>query len=373
MRVKSYVPLLKLAPILAWFAALFLITKDPVRFFIDLASFYSFYLMLSISLNLEYGCTGIPNFGKVMFFAGGAFVTGALTARLIAPLAGVSGMFLAHYKLYNVIVGTQVSAFFSHRVDVAMATFVLMLVLAAAVGAALGWAASYPAIRLREDYLAMTLIVTGELLRIIARNYDPLICGTIGVSVPDPFYWLSGLPHDLLRTSIMLAIAFSTWALVDALAKSPFGRMIRAIRENELAAESFGKDVIKVRMKVLMVGSAIAGVAGALYAFYSGTVQADDFMPIKTFIVWVMVILGGAGNNKGAALGALTYLALDRTIVLLKGYVSAPFDINNLSYVALGVALILVLMYKPEGLIPEKPFISGTSRRRSRTSDQENP
>ncbi|OYT62269.1 MAG: branched-chain amino acid ABC transporter permease [Thermofilum sp. ex4484_15] len=361
--MKVGLKVLKFLPLPLWFLALVSITRNPIRFFIDLASFYSFYLMLSVSLNLEYGYTGIPNFGKVMFFAGGAFVTGSLTARLIAPLAGVNSMYLANYKLYNVIVGTQVSTFFAQRADIAMLTFLLMLILGAVVGALLGLVASYPAIRLREDYLAMTLIVTGELLRIIARNYDPLICGTIGVFVPDPFRWLTGLYHDLVRTGVMLGIAFSSWAFVEALVRSPFGRMIRAIRENEVVAEAFGKDVTKVRMQVLMVGSAIAGVAGALYAFYAGTVQADDFMPIRTFVVWVMVILGGAGNNAGAALGALTYLALDRTIVILKRYFTTPFDINNLSYIALGLALVLTLMYRPEGLIPEKPIILKRVRR----------
>ncbi len=352
--MRALVNILKYTVPILWILLLFIGTRDPISFFLSILAFYSIYLLLSISLNLEYGFTGIPNFGKVMFYAGGAFVTGALSSRLIAPFIGISWKYLEKFKTYNVIVSTQVSRFFMQRPDVGVSIFVLMLLLGVLIGAFLGLIASYPAIRLREDYLGITLIASGELLRIIARNYDPLIAGTYGVMVPDPFYWLSGISHEIFRVGVMMSIAALTWIMVELLIKSPFGRMIRAIRDNELAAEALGKDVVKVRMKVLMIGSSIAAIAGVLYAFYLGSVQPDDFMPIKSFIVWVMVILGGAGNNKGAALGALLYLSIDRTIITLKNYLLVPFDVNNLAYIIIGCLFILVLMYRPEGLIPEK-------------------
>ena len=138
------------------------------------------------------------------------------------------------------------------------------------------------------------------------------------------------------------------------------GRVVElsAIKPSEFAkniASAMGKDVVRVRMVVLMIGSAIAGLAGALYAFYSGSVHADDYMPIRTFLVWVMVIIGGAGNNLGAALGALVYVTVEKLIMIFKHSIPAPFDINYLSYIILGVILILTLMFRPEGLLPEKP------------------
>jgi len=326
---------------------------DILRLLLDFVALYSIYLILSVSLNLEYGYTGIPNFGKVLFFAGGAFVVGAVTARMLAPLAGVS---LADYKLRNVVVSSQVTSFLSSNPLLSMGVLFSMLVLGALVGAILGWIASYPAIRLREDYLGMTLVVAGEIMRRIALNYDPLICGTLGVAVPSPYSFLRGITLDVFRTGFMFGVAMLVWYLAERLAHSPFGRLLRAVRDNELAAEALGKDVVKVRAIALVVGSGMAGLAGALYAFYTGVVHPNDCVPIRTFVVWVMVIIGGAGNNTGAALGSLIYLGVEKIIAIAKYYVHGiPFEINYVSYIALGIALILLLMFKPEGLVPERP------------------
>ncbi len=336
---------------------------DPLRLLIDFAAFYSIYLILSTSLNLEYGYTGIPNFGKVLFFAGGAFVVGSLTARMLAPLAGVD-LSAMDYKTNNVLVSSLVTSFLSSQPALSLAVLLSMLVLGALVGALLGWLASYPAIRLREDYLAMTLVVAGELLRIVALNYDPLVCGTLGVAVPNPYSFLGGIALDAFRSGFMLCTALVVWLATERLVNSPFGRLLRAVRDNELAAEALGKDVVKVRMTVLVLGSAMAGLAGALYAFYIGIVHPDDYEPIRTFVVWVMVVIGGAGNNLGAAIGALLYLLVDRVIAIAKYYMPPlPFDINYLSYIALGAILVLVLMYKPEGFVPERPPKIGKRKR----------
>lgn len=337
---------------------------DLIRLLLDFAAFYSLYLMLSLSLNLEYGYTGIPNFGKVMFFALGAFVTGSLAARLVAPLAGVD-LSAIDYRLNNVLVGTLVTQYFAAHPHVAVAVLVLMMVLGALIGLAFGWLASYPAIRLREDYLGMTLIVAGELVRVVGRNYDPLIGGTLGVFVPNPFSWMGGVTMDVVRSGFMLSVALLVWLFVGRITASPFGRMMKAIRESELAAEVLGKDVVKTRMMVLMMGSAIAGLAGSLYAFYIGEVHADDFAPIRTFTIWVMVIIGGAGNNLGAAAGALLYLLIDRFLAIVKHQMVVPFDVNYLSYILFGIVLILVLMYSSEGMIPEKPEILAGRKRES--------
>ncbi len=328
---------------------------DPLRFLIDLLSFFAIYLMLSISLNIEYGYTGIPNFGKVLFFAGGAFTVGSLTARLIAPLAGID-LSKIDYRINNVLVGSLVSMFFAKNPAYAIATFILMITLGTLIAALLGFIASYPAIRLKEDYLGITLLVAGELARIIAKNYDPLICGTLGVFVPNPFAWVSGRLQEILRMIVLLSFAAAVWLLTNRLLETPFGRALRALREDEIAAASLGKDVVRLRMTALVLGSAIAGLAGSLYAFYVGSVHADDYTPLRTFIVWVMVILGGSGNNAGAALGAFIYVLSERLVMQYKYYIPAPFDINYLSYVLFGSLLILLLLYKPEGILPEKPI-----------------
>ncbi len=325
---------------------------DPLRFILDLLAFFSIYLMLSISLNLEYGYTGIPNFGKVLFFAGGAFIVGATTTRLLLFFMGLSSK---NYCNFNVLYASEVTNQLASNPILSITIFAAMLLAGAAVGGLLGYVASYPAIRLRETYLGITLLASGELLRIVARNYDPLICGTLGVSVPDVFAWIPVSIKEAVQVAIMLAIALLIWVFVERLARSPFGRLIRAVRDNEIAAESYGKDVVNVRMKILVIGSAIAGIAGVLYALYVRSVHADDFMPLRTFIVWVMVILGGAGNNAGAAVGSFIYVLTERLIMQYKHYIVVPFDVNYVSYIVFGAILILMLMFKPKGLLPEKP------------------
>ena len=333
-----------------------------VRFFIDLLAFFSIYLMLSTSLNLEFGYTGIPNFGKVLFFAGGAYVVGAVTSRLVAYIAGIH---FTDFPSEHVAVATEATKFLSREPLLAISIFIMMIILGAIVGGVLGYIASYPAIRLREDYLGITLLAFGELVRIIARNYDPLICGTLGVSVPSIFSYIpEPETRELVKIGVMIVIAISSWFFVSKITNSPFGRLLRAIRENEEAARSLGKDIERIRMKTLIVGSAIAGIAGALYAFYTGYVQADDFVPIKTFVVWIMVMIGGPGNNLGAIVGAFTYLFIEKFVMFVKSYIEAPFSIVYLAYITLGIILILILMFKPEGMLPERPIRTIDIRRR---------
>jgi len=330
---------------------------ELLSFLLGLAAFYSIYQMLALSLNLEYGYGGLPNFGKVMFFAGGAFVTGALLTRLVALSFGAPPDIVwdvSRFKVYNTLLASQGSSYLASNPPLALALFTLMLLLGAGVGALLGILASYPAIRLREDYLGVTLIVSGELLRVMARNYEPLICGTLGVSVPNLFAW-AGAYSELVKVGNMLLVSAITLLLVNTMVNSPYGRALRAIRDHEAAAASLGKDVALIKIKTLAVGSAIAGAAGSMYAIYLGAVVADEFTPLKTFIVWLMVVMGGAGNNAGACLGALVYIGIDRALTLFKHLIPLPFDVNYLYYIAMGMALILLLMYKPEGILPERP------------------
>ena len=349
-----------------------------MEFICAFLTFYSIYLILSISLNIEYGYTGIPNFGKVMFFGAGAFTVGALTSRLLAPLVGID-LSNTNFKIENIKIAESISkTYLMQRPIESLAVFLGMLALGAIIGGIIGWLASYPAIRLREDYLGMTLVVAGELIRLIAYNYDPLICGTFGVHVPNvfgfikspewtfdvvglgtvknPLVVLGDTVSDIIKAEVMFTIALSVWFLAQRLMNSPFGRLLRAVRDNEVAAEALGKDVAKTRMIALVIGSAMAGLAGSMYAFYTLTVHATDFTPIRTFVVWVMVVLGGAGNNVGAVVGTLIYLVVERGIAMVKQYFPMlPFDINYLSYIIMGALLVLILMYKSEGLIPEKP------------------
>ncbi len=327
---------------------------DPVRFMLDFLAFYAVYLIFSVSTNLEYGYAGIPNLGKVMFFAGGAFTVGALATRIGAYISGVK---IHDFVLENTLVTNKVNEYLAGHPLEAIGLFLILLGIGALVSMFLGYLASYPAIRLRVDYLGITLLVSGEILRYVAKYYDPVVGGTYGTAVPDPFYWLSGRTtlHDATIVAVMMGFAISVWFYVEKLARSPLGRSLRAVRDDELAAEVFGKDIVRVRRYTLMAGSALAGIAGALYAFYVGAVHPDDYTTVKTFIAITMVIIGGVSNNAGAALGSFVYVLVDRLVRQYKYVVHVPFDLNYLAAMMFSVTLLVMLIYRPDGILPEKP------------------
>ncbi|QOJ78065.1 branched-chain amino acid ABC transporter permease [Infirmifilum lucidum] len=333
---------------------------DPLMFILDLGVLYSIYAILAISVEIEYGELGIPNFAKSAMYAIGAFSVGALATRLGVWLTGVA--WEGEFKSTSWIYATMVSERIASSPMLGVVVFVVPLIVAMPLAALLGLLASYPALRLREDYLGITLIAFSELVRVFVRNYEPLLGGTFGAGVPN---FLAFLPVQLRSIALfLLSVAFlaGIWVAYYRLTTSPFGRVLRAIRDNEVAAQSLGRDIVKIRAKVLTLGSVLAAIAGVLYAFYVGSVNPDDFTVMKTFIVILMVVIGGKGNPLGPLVGAGIYIALDRTITFAKQLISLPFDINYFSYIIFGLLLILVVMVRPGGLVPERPPVTVRER-----------
>jgi branched-chain amino acid transport system permease protein len=243
---------------------------------------------------------------------------------------------------------------------------VLSIIGAAFFGGLLGYVASYPAIRLRGDYLAITLLAMGEIIWVIADNWQPLIGGSMGVRIPDPFRWIGSQYRPLAVLLTVLITAAIIFLYLQYLGRSPLGRVLKAMRENELSASVHGKDVVKLRTKTLIVGFAIAAISGALNSLWTVSVSPKDFERVRhTFMPWVMVIIGGAGNNIGAVIGAIIFVTLRELIVFYKYSFEAivPFDVVWLEYLLMGIALVIVLMYRPEGLLPEKPTRTLSERR----------
>lgn len=326
---------------------------EVLAFAVSVGTLYSIYLILSSSMELEYGELGLPSFAKAAFFALGAFAVGSLSVRLGALLAGIA--ITGDFKLVSYQYATLVSRAVASNPTLGIAVFSVPLLVAVPVAATLGVAVSYPALRLREDYLAISMIAFSEILRVIARNYEPLVGGTFGVGVVDFLAWLDSPWRELALLTIALLIGFGAWLIEYWVSTSPLGRVMRAIRDDEVAAQVYGKDVAKIRAQILALGSSMAAVAGVLYAFYSGSVNPDDFTVSKTFIVVLMVALGGRGNPYGPLVGAGIYLLIDRGFTIVKHLIPAPFDLNYLSYVLIGLVLIVLLIKKPGGILPEKP------------------
>jgi len=327
------------------------------RFLIDLSPWIAAYLVISLSLNLEYGFTGIPNFGKVLCVSGGAFLVGALPGQLVVAIYGLADG-LDYFDNHAQIM-PRVNEVLARDPLLAMGLLALTLVFAMGVGAGLGFLSSLPAIRLKEEYLAMTLLAMGEILILIGDNYKHLIGGTLGVFVPSFLGWIPGVTRSYILVAILVSIAVVVFVYVELLTRSPFGRLVKSIRDDELLAQSLGRDVVSVKRKVIILAGALAGLAGAMLALTSGAVNARNYSRANhTFIPWVMVLVGGAANNWGVALGVILFMASARLIDVFKRELEMylPFDVVWLTPLLLSATLLLVMFFRPGGIIRERHF-----------------
>jgi branched-chain amino acid transport system permease protein len=351
-------------------------------FIVDLLAVFAVYLIVNYTLGLEYGKSGIPNFGKVLSIAAGAFVAGSIPGRLLAQIydmyGGIEGIrdpVIADcvtglspqkpqilqgmdYIEDNVVIVTCLNRVLSNDPLASLTVLLFTMLVAAGAGAGLGFIASYPALRLREDYLAMTLLAFGEFLTAIGYYQREIVGGTLGVSTIDPFGWAGGY-RFLTATLFITLMAALVAVYVFFISKSPLGRVLRAMRDQEVAADVLGKDIVALRRNVLMVSSALASVAGALWAFYAGGIIATSYDRVSwTFLPWVMVILGGAGNDLGILLGTGIYWAARKLVDQYKGLLEPilPFSVIWLDRLVFGILLIAILILRPQGVLPEKPI-----------------
>jgi branched-chain amino acid transport system permease protein len=290
---------------------------DPLIYILDIIVFIGIFAIVALSLNLEYGFTGLGNFGKVAFFLIGAY-TYALLIEAGLP-------------------------------------FILCLIIAALLSGLIGSLISLPALRLREDYLAIVTLAFAEIIRIVVKAEHWIAHGVWGITVPAAIYW----PEASFRMTIVAHIGLVflcllvCFILVQLVTNSPYGRIIRAIREDEIAAATLGKSRLKYKAQVFMMGSALAGLGGALFAQYVGFIEPYMFMPMVTFTVWIMVLLGGPANNWGMLLGAALVELFERGTKMIKDYLLVPVDPNNLQYILLGLLIIFILLYRPGGILKE--------------------
>ena len=289
---------------------------DPLLYVFDLIVFIGIFGIVALSLNLEFGFAGLANFGKVAFFLVGAY-TYALLSQIGVP-------------------------------------FYVCLIAGGLISAVFGLVVSLPALRLRMDYLAIAILAFGEILRLIVKSED-FAGGDWGLTVA-PAISLTGASHRvdaLVNIALVYFCLLICFVVIQRLANSPYGRALRAIREDEVAAEALGKNRSKYKAQALMLGSAMAGIAGGLYAQYLQCVLPGMFMPMITFTVWIMVLVGGPANNWGALLGAALVQIFDRGTNIAKDYLTLPVDPSNLQYILFGALIIFVLLYRPQGLLKE--------------------
>ena len=337
-------------------------------FVLNLLATLAPYLIVTMSINLEYGYAGVPNFGKTLAVAGGAFMAGVIPGRLLAYMLGI-GQNL-DYINDNTLIVSRINSSLTSNPALSIGVILVTVVVAILFGAFLGLLVAYPVARLREDYLGMTFLAAGQVLLVLGNNYPPLVGGTLGVKVPDLFGFASRYPiFDLLpgetrnvfAVAVMSIFAVLVFWFTHRLTNSPLGRLLRAIRDDENSSLALGKDVQRNRITVIIVASAMASIAGVLYAMYTANVFSTTYSRTTwTFWPWVMVILGGAANNLGVVAGTFIFVAVRQTISFYRDFFVPilPFNIVWLDTMLLGLALLFIMIYRPNGLIPEKPIRS---------------
>jgi branched-chain amino acid transport system permease protein len=288
------------------------------------------YAVLCLALNIQWGMGGLFNAGIAGFFAVGAYTSAIVTTA-------ASDKHLGGFDL----------------------PIPFGLVAAAVTAGLTGWAVAKICVRLKSDYLAMASIGIAETLRLIIVNESWLTNGSLGISgISRPFGdMVQGRNSDLVFLAIVWAIVIGVYILSQRLYHSPWGRTLRAIRDNEDSARAAGKDVDFFRLQTFIIGAAIMGVAGGLSAHYFKFLSPSATEPLLvTFLVWVMLMAGGSGNNKGAILGAVTIWFMWSATEIFANRLP-PEWITRSSYIRMllvGLLLQFVLQRFRSGLLPEK-------------------
>jgi neutral amino acid transport system permease protein len=298
------------------------------------------YALAAVGLNMHFGYTGLLNFGQVGFMLVGAYGVAVAVATFNAPLwAGV------------------------------MIGIALAIVLALLLG--------IPTLRLRADYLAITTIAAGEILRYVYRSNfaSPVTGGVYGLTrFADPLYAINPIPvgqygfSQLTFSDRSLWIMVISWSLVALgcalmvlVIHSPWGRVIRSVREDEDAARSLGKNVFGYRLQSLVFGGVLGAIGGMLLAVYTQAVQPDAYNPVVTFYLYTLLILGGSGRILGPVVGSVVFwFILVFTDSFLRqaigtGLIPAslinPTEVGAVRFALVGAGLMLLMIYRPQGIL----------------------
>lgn len=289
---------------------------DFVIYFVTVAGIFA---LLVLSLNLQTGVTGMINFGNIAYFGIGAYAVG-ISTRLGAPW------------WLGVVIGLAVAGLFG--------------VLLGLIGR-----------RLAADYWAIVTLGIAECLRLVAVNQSALTGGPQGISaIPGPFSGLEASARPwfwLVTVAIVVAVAVTFFRVLVGM---QFGRTLRLIREQPLLAESLGHPVARSRVRMLVISAVLGAFGGALYSMYTSFISPNQLLPAETFVLFTMLIIGGTGSILGSVVGAALVQFVYTGSRFLNDYLPLPSDQQgSIRVLVIGIALFSFLMFRPDGLIPERP------------------
>ena len=295
-------------------------------YLVSMATFVGFFMLLALALNLQWGMTGMVNFGIAGFYALGAYTSALLSVKLGMPLW-------------------------------------FAMPAGAVAGLVAGALVALLSIRLSGDFLAIVTLGFGEFVRLVALNEDWLTEGPRGLKIDArPFADVfSREAYPLVYLGLVAATVAVAFVVAERIRRAPLGRTLRAIREDAVVAEVLGKNVLLHRVTVFAIGAAFMGAAGALYAHYVQNISPQVFMPMVAIFIWMSVIVGGPGNNWGLMLGAGLVMAILEGTRFLGDFIDW-LDAEKLSairVILIGILLIVIIRLRPRGVMPEPRFRYG--------------
>jgi branched-chain amino acid transport system permease protein len=328
---------------------------DP---FIDDAITALAFVVMALGLNVVVGFAGLLDLGYVAFYAIGAYSIGWFGSSFFAEINGQEGIHVAVSGAAAELPGIHLN-------------FLLILLAAGIICAVAGALIGIPTLRLRGDYIAIVTLAFGEIIRVIAVQGDEIQFGdyqlTQGrqgitpidrVDLPflDPFTQLNLRPWFWTGLALVALVLFVNFRLRD----SRLGRAWIAVREDEVAAASMGVPLVRTKLLAYATGAAFGGMAGAFLASYQNTVNADQFEFAFSIFVLAMVILGGLGSIWGVVIGALALSFINTNLIpdVLaprgREWFGEGFDVSELSFGIFGFLLVIMMVLRPQGLLPER-------------------
>ncbi len=275
------------------------------------------YIILTLSLNLIVGYTGLPALGHAAFFCIGAY-----TSSLLALNMGLS-------PWIGLLIGACVAAF---------------------SGIVIG----YPAVRLKGDYLALATFGLGVIIYSIAKNWVSLTRGPMGLP-GIPGFSIYGFHLSEIWSYLLLVLVFViiTVFVIRRVVNSPFGRILRSIREDEIASQALGKDTTKHKLLVFVIGAFFAGIAGSLYAHYITFIDPSSFTVMESITILLMVIFGGMGSISGSIAGAVILVVFPELLRFLGMPSSIAAPMRQMIY---GLLLVVLMIKRPQGIMGRYQF-----------------
>jgi branched-chain amino acid transport system permease protein len=301
--------------------------------------------MACLALNVQFGFAGLSNFGFIIFQAGGAYVAAVLS---MGPWQKSNGGFQQYVLGWHL-------AWPLPWIGAALFGGLLALPFVFLVGK-----------RLRGDFAAVGLLVSAVLLNQLVNNFIPLFNGAAGVSiVPAPFqrYWdPQALGYQFAYGGVAVVLTVLVYFLLRRVTESPYGRSLRAMRDNDIVADALGKNVRVQRTSVLVLGGMIAGLSGAVLVGFINLWDPGAWGYAETIVLFAAIIVGGAGNHKGAVLGALLVPLGFEEVTRFIPPLSNPALVPALEWVAIGLLIIGFLWFRPDGILPERRRILSGSK-----------